>query len=181
VCEHLALGTLAAVGALEAMAAGGVALVQVALGQPVKAQQQVIEAAVQVLACAGNQGIEVFGLVVERLQDRQLQLQPMLANDSPRFLDGGCRGAVGVLRVERCEGDLADALAGQADQRLFDRGFTVAHGQFDRPLWPVRADRLLQAPAQYHQRRTLRPPDRGVGVCRLLRALDQDQRNQQAP
>ena len=56
----------------------GVELVQVALGQAMKTQQQVVEILLQIGFGAGHQGIEVLRLVVERLQDGEAQVQACL-------------------------------------------------------------------------------------------------------
>ncbi len=172
--EYLALGTLAAIIALKAVRAGWIGLVQVTLGQPVETQQQMIEILLQMRPGTGDQRVEVLRLVVERLQDRQLQRQSALADDPARFLNDRRRGAVGELRIKRRQGDLGDALPGQTRQRGLNGGLAVAHRQLHRALRPVRTYRLVQTAAQHHQRRTFRPPDRGVGMRRLLGALDQD-------
>ncbi len=151
------------------------------LRQPVETQQQMIEILLQMRPGTGGQRVEVLRLVVERLQDRQLQRQSALADDPARFLNDRRRGAVGELRIKRRQGDLGDALPGQTRQRGLNGGLAVAHRQLHRALRPVRTYRLVQTATQHHQRRTFRPPDRGVRMRRLLGALDQDQRDQQAP
>jgi hypothetical protein len=59
--------------------AGRIELLQVPLGQTMEAQQQVIVILLQVRPGAGDQRIDVFRLIVERLQHAHLQRQLALA------------------------------------------------------------------------------------------------------
>ncbi|MDT4849324.1 hypothetical protein FQZ97_834420 [compost metagenome] len=160
---------------------GGIELAQVALRQAVKTQQQVVETLFQVRPGAVDQGLDVFRLVVERRQDGETHVQVGRAHHPPGFLDHRGGGAVGELRVERRQGHLLDALRRQTLQRRLDRRLAVTHRQLDRTLGPLRLHGRLQAPAQHHQRRAVRPPDRRIGMGRGRGALEQNQRHQQTP
>lgn len=145
-----------------------------------EAQQQVIVTLQQIRLGAGHQRVEVFRLIVERLENRKLHIQPLLAHHSLGLLDHRGHGAVGELWIKGCESDLPVTLGRQAYQRRFNRWLAITHRQFHRAVMPLLSHDLLQATAENHQWRTLVPPDRRVGMRRLLGALDQDQRNQQA-
>ncbi|MNQ91705.1 hypothetical protein D3C85_1070990 [compost metagenome] len=176
--DHLRRRTGAAITAtLEAVT--GVELLQMPFRQAMKAHQQVIEILLQMRPGRGHQRIEVFRLVVERLEYRQLHVEVFLAYHAPGLFYDRSRGAVGELWIKRRQGDSLVPRRDQAHQRRFDRRLAVTHRQFDRAVLPLTGHRLLQATAEHHQRRALVPPDRGISMGRLLGTLDQDQRHQQ--
>ncbi len=163
------------------MLAGRVQFLQVALRQAMEAQQQVIVILLQIRPGAGDQCLDVVRVLVEWLQHAKLQRQIAFINRLPgQFHHSGHR-AVSELRVQRRQGHLAHTLCHQALQHLGQGRLAIAHGNLHRAMGPVLDHRRLQATGQHHQRRALLPPDRAIGVRRLLRALDQDQRHQQAP
>ncbi len=159
--EDRPAGALAAVvGALQAVAAGRIALVQVALGQAVVAEQQMVVALLQIGPRAFRQRRQVLGLFVERRQDVQREGQALLAHHPPGLLDHRGHRAVGELRVQRHQGDPTHAALRQPLQAALDGRLAVAHRQLHRPVRPLLGDLRLQAPAEHHQRRALLPPDR---------------------
>ncbi|MNP20001.1 hypothetical protein D3C76_1125570 [compost metagenome] len=151
-CAHLGRGILAAVGRLEVMRAGRVELLQMALGQTVEAQQQVIVILLQVRPGAGDQRIDVFRVIVERLQHAYLQRQLAVGHGLVRLRHHSGHRAVGELRIERRQRHLAHTLRGQALQHLGQGRLTVTHGNLDRAVRPMRDHRRLQATGQHHQR-----------------------------
>ncbi|MNZ68077.1 hypothetical protein D3C78_863370 [compost metagenome] len=128
-----------------------VELLQVPLRQPVKTQQQVIVVLLKVRPGTGSQGIEVLGLIVERLENRELHIQLLITHDPPGFLDDGRHCAVSELRIQRCERDLLDALRSDACEYRLNRRLAITHRQLDRPLGPLRGHHLLQATTEHHQ------------------------------
>ncbi|MCY1177398.1 hypothetical protein D9M73_177040 [compost metagenome] len=113
------------------------------------------------------------------MQQCHLQRQLLVAHDLPGLFHNGGHGAVGKLRVQRRQRHLGHALLSQPGQYRFQRWLAITHGHFHRAVGPVLAHRLLQASGQHDQGRAFIPPDGCIGMCRLLRALDQDQRYQQ--
>ncbi len=163
------------------MLAGRVELLQVPLRQTMEAQQQVVVILLQIRPGASRQCLDVVRVLVERLQHAQLQRQLAFTDRLPGQLHHSGHRAVGELWVKRCQGHLAHPLCDQTLQHLGQGRLAIAHGNLHRAMGPVLDHCRLQATGQHHKRRALLPPDRAIGVGRLLRALDQDQRHQQAP
>ena len=163
------------------MMTGGVDLGQVPFRQTMKAQQQVIVVLLHIRLGTGHQRIEVFRLIVERLENRELHVEFLLPNHPLGFFDHCGHGAIGELRIERRQGDFFVPLSRQTNQHRLNGWLAVAHRQLYRPLSPLRSHGPLQTTAEYHQWRAVRPPDRRISVGRLLWAFDQNQRHQQTP
>ncbi|MNZ72661.1 hypothetical protein D3C78_910460 [compost metagenome] len=72
--------------------------------QAVKAHQQVIEILLQIGLGRGSQRIEVLGLIVERLEHRQLHVEVFLTHHALGLFDDRSRGAVGELWIKRRQG-----------------------------------------------------------------------------
>ncbi|MNI47780.1 hypothetical protein D3C73_1023160 [compost metagenome] len=146
------------------MVAGRVDLGQVPLRQTVEAQQQVIVILLQIRLGAGNQRVEILRLIVEWLENRKLHIQPFFAHHPFGFLDHRGHGAVGELRIERCESDLLVPLGRQSYQHRLNRWLAITHRQLHRTVGPPGSHGVLQPATEHHQRRALLPPDRRVGV-----------------
>ncbi len=125
------------------------------LRQAMKTQQQVIVILLQVRLGAGDQCIEVFRLIVKRLQHRQVHVESVLANHPLGFFDYRSGGAVGELWIKRRQGNALVPGGDQLQQFRFNRRLAVTHGQFHRAMGPLGGHLLLQTTAQHHQRRTL--------------------------
>ncbi|MNV19081.1 hypothetical protein D3C71_1099290 [compost metagenome] len=144
-------------------------------------QQQMVVILLQIRLGRGHQGVEVFRLIVERLEYRQLHIEFFLTHDAPGFFDHRRGGAVGELRIKRRQGDAFVPRRHQTQQRRLNGRLAVTHRQLYRPVLPLCGHGLLQTTTQHNQRRALLPPDRGIGMGRLLGTVDQDQRHQQTP
>ncbi|MNE04921.1 hypothetical protein D3C80_974680 [compost metagenome] len=149
------------------------------LGQAMETQQQVVVILLKIRPGTFHQGVDVIWLVIKWLQHSQLHRQLVLGDYLPGLLDHGGHRAVGELWIKRRQGNLAHALRSQTLQHRRQGRLTITHGDFHRPMLPMLTHGSLQTPGQHHQRRAFIPPDRGIGMGRLLRTLDQNQRHQQ--
>ncbi|MNT63381.1 hypothetical protein D3C72_2011900 [compost metagenome] len=116
------------------------------------AEQQVVEALLEIGTRTLGQRREVFGLVEEWRQHVDLEGQVAGTLHAPGLLDHGGHGAVGELRVQRHQGHPAHTSLLQALQDGVDGRLAIAHRQLHRAALPLFGDLLLQAAAEHHQR-----------------------------
>ena len=83
------------------------------LGQTVKAEQQMIVILLQVRPGTCHQCVKVFGLIVKRLHDGELNGQLCGFNHPLGFFNHRGHRAVGKLGIQRRQRDLLNTLRGQ--------------------------------------------------------------------
>jgi len=116
----------------EAVAAAWVGFFQLPLRQPVEAEQQVIVSPVKRLAGARHQGLNKVRLIEERRLNDQFHAGRPAVQDGSGFFHRGLVAGHRVVRKERDQEDLVDAVFQQIVDGLLDPRVLVAHSQFNR-------------------------------------------------
>ncbi len=158
---------------LLAFAVVGIALVERRARHAVKAHQQHVGAVVPhpVVAHALRQRAEVAGMIVEMPHRADRRLIAHAGKAAEGGVQGGCRGAGGILGVERHQQDAVAVLGLYFLQLVRDRGPAVAHRVVHHQREP---DALAEVAAQqrhlalgvHPERGALVHPDPGVALCR---------------
>ena len=160
------------------MLSRGVGLADLALGQAVVAEEQVVGVTGQLLRQQMAHGLEVFRPVVEGRQDEQ----PAARGPRPCAFDGCGAGGAGVLRIERHEQDFVHRCGRQCLEGVLQARCSIPHsqGHGDVDPLPQRSGEAL-APVQQGRAGFFVPPDRLICPCTRVGPPPQDQGHDETP
>lgn len=102
-----------------------------AFGQTVETEQQMIEALVQVILRAGDEGIDVVGVIEVGRLNLDAHFGGDVRCDFFDAHDSGFEAGHGVMREQGNEEEVVDAFLSDALDGVGDRRALIAHGKFD--------------------------------------------------
>ena len=172
----------AAIGDAEAVGARRVGLAEVARGEPVVAEEDVIVGLREVRRGEGVERFDVVGVGVEGLDSFDADTRREAGGLGENLCNDGFPRRHRVVRVLREEEEFVDAGGGDFGEDGGDRRFAVAHREIDGRGGAERGGKFFaDAAGGGEEWRAFGGPDLGVGVRRFFRARAKDDAFEEEP